>query len=94
MKEKMIYTDSIHLIADNIDELHAFAKKLGLSRDHYQGKKPRHPYYDLFGFKKRKAIKLGAKLVSTREIVKICQLHYGKKEPYKYQPKIKLSQQL
>lgn len=85
----MVYTDNIHLVADNLDELHAFAKKLGLSRDWYQCKKPHHPYYDLFGRKRKKAIEMGATLVTTREIIKVCQENYAPKT--KYQPQNQLS---
>lgn len=82
----MVYSDGIHLIADTIEELHAFAKRIGLSRDWYEARKPYHPHYHLSGFKKRKALKMGAKLITEREVVKICQEKYSR-IPYQYKPK-------
>lgn len=80
----MVYTDKTHLIADSLTELHSFAKKLGLKREWFQFKIPNEnggisfkPHYDLFGSKKQKAIDLGAKLVSSKEIVAICKLRYN-----------------
>ena len=66
----MIYTDGTHLITDGpIDELHKFAKEIGLKRTWFQDH-PRHPHYDIFGMKVRKAITNGAKFVSSKEIVR------------------------
>lgn len=84
---KMVYTDNIHLIASTTEELHAFAKKIGLSQNWFQHH-DRHPHYDLFGRKKKKAIEMGAMLVSKREIVLICQANY----PEKFNPQYKQKQ--
>lgn len=80
----MVYTDKTHLVADSLRELHAFAKKLGLKREWFQFRIPENersacfkPHYDLFGSKKEKAIALGAKLVSSKQIVEICKLRYN-----------------
>lgn len=86
-KNKMVYSDGTHLIADTLDELHEFAKRLSLHREWYQGKKSYHPHYDLFGRRKRKALKLGAKLITEREAVKICQEKYSR-EPYIYKSRL------
>ena len=57
---------SAHLTADTLDELHAFAtKKLRLRREWYQPLSS--PHYDLTPANQRKAIQLGAVLVSARE---------------------------
>jgi hypothetical protein len=67
----MIYTDLIHLITDgSIDELHEFAQRIGLKREWFQNHN-RHPHYDLMGSKKEAALKAGAKVVPSREIVRI-----------------------
>lgn len=70
--DEMIYTDNAgHLISDNLDELHIFAKNLGLKRDWFQNH-AEHPHYDLTTLNMRKkALALGAKLVDRREIVKL-----------------------
>jgi len=50
-----------HLIADDIDELHRFARLLGLHRISYQGPpKTPHPHYDLTALERRRALAYGA----------------------------------
>lgn len=73
----MIYTDGIHLIADDVDELHHFAARIGLKRCWFHGVRKKHPHYDLGAkpgafrdFMKEKAIGFGAKEVTSRDIVK------------------------
>lgn len=53
------YKQFCHLMADTIDELHAFAVKLGLKRQWFQAKSSR-PHYDLTAGKRRQAVHLGA----------------------------------
>lgn len=47
-----------HLFTDNLEELHAFASRLGLRREWYQNKG--FPHYDLTESKRLQAIRLGA----------------------------------
>lgn len=66
----MILTDkSGHLVSDeSLNELHAFAKSIGLRREWFQDK--RIPHYDLTTARMRtKAVNSGAVLVSSKEIV-------------------------
>ncbi len=50
-----------HLLADDIDELHRFAREIGLHRSSYQGPpKTANPHYDITGFERSRAIALGA----------------------------------
>jgi hypothetical protein len=69
----VIYTDKVgHLITDGeLHELHSFAVGgLGLKYEWFQDKK--FPHYDLTTARMRKkALNCGAKLVSSREIVRI-----------------------
>lgn len=59
-------------MADEIDELHAFAFGLGLQLSSYQGPpKTSAPHYDITGFERDRAIRLGAKPVGRREIVEL-----------------------
>jgi Protein of unknown function (DUF4031) len=61
-----------HLLADDIDELHGFAARLGISRASYQGPpKTTAPHYDLTGFERARALALGAKPCSRQEIVAV-----------------------
>ena len=61
-----------HLMADDIEELHRFATRLGIHRNSYQGP-PRTsaPHYDLTSFERARAIVLGAKACSRTEIVAV-----------------------
>lgn len=61
-----------HLMADETDELHRFAGKLGVKRSSYQGPpKTSAPHYDITGFERDRAVRLGAIECSREEIVEI-----------------------
>jgi len=61
-----------HLLADEIDELHRFARQLGLQRTSYQGPpKTSAPHYDLTSYERRRAIALGARACDRAAIVAI-----------------------
>lgn len=64
----MTYTDGQHLAADTLDELHEFAKKIGLKRDWFQDH-PKHPHYDLLGCMTTKAEKHGAAKIRPRDLL-------------------------
>ncbi|MBS0247597.1 MAG: DUF4031 domain-containing protein [Proteobacteria bacterium] len=50
-----------HLLADDIDELHRFARELGLHRSSYQGPpKTGKPHYDLTAVERERALRYGA----------------------------------
>lgn len=58
-----------HLVSDtSLEELHRFAESLGLRREWFQEKSI--PHYDLTGGVYDLALERGAKLVSSREIVR------------------------
>ncbi len=61
-----------HLLADDIDELHWFAHRLGVRYTSFQSP-PRSssPHYDITGFERRKALALGAVSCSRAEIVAV-----------------------
>lgn len=71
----MVYTDGIHLIADDIKELHQFAGKIGLNRCWFENH--RKPHYDLMKGKKNRermlslALDNGAQMKTSKELVKI-----------------------
>lgn len=54
------------MTADTEEELHRFARKLGLRREWFQDK-PHHQHYDLVSAKHAKAVELGAVHLSMRE---------------------------
>jgi hypothetical protein len=61
-----------HLLADDSDELHRFARRLGISPASYQGPpKTSAPHYDLTGFERSRALALGAKPCSRQEIAAV-----------------------
>jgi len=61
-----------HLMADDIDELHGFAFRLGLQLSSYQGPpKTTAPHYDITGFERDRALRLGAVAAERKEIVEL-----------------------
>jgi hypothetical protein len=61
-----------HMLADDTDELHRFAQRIGLHRISYQGPpKTAHPHYDITGFERRRAIALGAVASDRTAIVAV-----------------------
>lgn len=59
-----------HLTADSLDELHAFAVRIGLpARAFHRG--ARHPHYDVTAAQRLSALRSGARAVSPREVVRI-----------------------
>jgi len=61
-----------HLLADDIDELHRFARELGLHRISYQGPpKTASPHYDITALERRRAIAYGAMAVDRTTIVMV-----------------------
>lgn len=59
-----------HLVADSVDELHAFAAALGLpDRAFHRG--ARHPHYDVPDELRERAIDQGAISITTRDAVRI-----------------------
>jgi len=61
-----------HLMADSEEELHRFAARLGVHRSSYQGPpKTAAPHYDITGFERDRAIRMGALAVSRAEILAV-----------------------
>jgi hypothetical protein len=61
-----------HLIADDVDELHRFARLVGLHRVSYQGPpKTGKPHYDITGFERARAISYGAQPCDRTAIVTV-----------------------
>lgn len=62
-----------HMTADNLDELHAMADKIGMERRWFQSPpKASHPHYDIPEDKRSHAVALGAVEVCSRGA-----LHYA-----------------
>ncbi len=62
-----------HMMSDQVElnELHNMAQKLGLKREWFQDH-PLHPHYDMYGFKRILAVRLGCVPLGTMEMVKLC----------------------
>ena len=61
-----------HLLADDEAELHRFAARLGVHRHSYQGPpKTYAPHYDLTGFERDRAVRMGALPVGRDVIVDV-----------------------
>jgi hypothetical protein len=59
-----------HLLADSLDELHAFAGQLGLQRAWFQAPpQTRYPHYDVTAAKRELALSLGALPADRRTII-------------------------
>ena len=64
-----------HMMTDGtLEELHAFARKIGLHRGWFQ-EHPVHPHYDLSLAYRTKAIHAGAQVVSSRDMIHKCIIH-------------------
>ena len=75
----MIYTDGVHLVGDDLPELHRFAQSVGLKLNWFQRHR-RHPHYDIttprmFG---RILNRNRVVMVSTKQLLKL-KLHEGEK---------------
>jgi len=71
----IIFDDFGHMVStESVEELHAFARKIGLKREWYQtpGYGDRFAHYDLTTSRMmRKAANFGAKKVDPRELLKL-----------------------
>lgn len=67
--ERWNWAQSCHMVADSEEELHAFAKRLGLKRQWFQNKhpNPRLWHYDLTTNKRRQALQLGAQEITRQQ---------------------------
>jgi len=63
------YRYSAHLLADSIEELHAFAESIGMRREWFQPGST--PHYDVTSARHRQAIAAGAKLLNRFELVEL-----------------------
>ncbi len=66
---KWRYPESCHMWADSLDELHAFAARLGLKRAWFQNN-PKLPHYDLTAARRARAINLGAEQASLMDYIR------------------------
>lgn len=67
-----------HMTSDtSLEELHSFAAKLGMRRSWFQD--GRRPHYDLTKAKREQAVRLGAREVSARLLLKAALLLSGAK---------------
>lgn len=57
---------SAHLSADTLDELHKFARNIGMQRSWFQ-KHVSMPHYDLVWSRRERALELGAVFVPARQ---------------------------
>lgn len=58
---------SCHLLADTEEELHAFAKLIGMKREWFQKSRRGLPHYDLNASRRAVAVQRGAIEISSRE---------------------------
>lgn len=59
-----------HMTADSLEELHAFAQRLGIHPGWFH-RGARHPHYDIHEDERTHALALGAQQVDRRTIVRV-----------------------
>jgi hypothetical protein len=57
-----------HLVADSIEELHCFARELGLEHNWFQ-RTASYPHYDVTVEMRDKAVRLGAEFADRRTLI-------------------------
>ncbi len=60
-----------HLVADSLDELHAFAEELGLKRAWFQDRAS-YPHYDVTMAVRLRALRLGARSGDKKTVLDCC----------------------
>ena len=60
-----------HLLADTVEELHTFARRLGLKPHWFQDHRQSRPHYDLAPSLRAKAVALGAREITDEEVVEL-----------------------
>ncbi|MCP4201886.1 MAG: DUF4031 domain-containing protein [bacterium] len=72
-----------HMAADTRGELERMARRLGLQPEWFQGswdvRDRRWPHYDLCQSKRREALRLGARPVTCRELIKVFRQQEGRR---------------
>lgn len=58
-----------HMVADSVDELHKFAATIGV-KVHFFHRDKDHAHYDITEEQHAKAIEAGAKLVTSKELLR------------------------
>lgn len=69
-----------HMVADRLEDLHAMASRIGVSRRWFQDK-PGFPHYDICKSKRDAAVKLGAMEITRRELLEIRKRMEGGRRP-------------
>lgn len=59
-----------HMLADNLDELHAMADKIGVQRKWFQNNLD-HPHYDISQNKRQLAVGFGAIQIDDSQLVEL-----------------------
>jgi len=74
-----------HLVSDNINDLHEFAKMIGLKRSYFHKKKSTNqPHYDVVGkINIALCVELGAEIVTRGDLFDFLKTHYGRRQEQK-----------
>lgn len=74
------WNESCHLVADNLDELHAFAAEIGLRRAWFQQSRKGLPHYDLTPNRRIAAVRAGAIELDRHAFVELVRSQLGRTE--------------
>lgn len=64
-----------HMLADNEEELHTFAERLGMRREWFDRRGGVGFHYNLTPAKRERAIRMGARQIDRREVAHLLSLH-------------------
>lgn len=64
-----------HLLADDEDELHAFAARLGMKREWFDPRGGVGFHYNVTPPKRALAVRLGARIINKRDVVELLRRH-------------------
>lgn len=86
VREMAVYVDKMktphrgmimcHMIADDVEELHAMAARLGLKREWFQLSNRGVPHYDICQSKKALALRYGAQELGRRAYLEVARRFY------------------
>lgn len=69
-----------HMAGDTIENLHSFARKIGVRKCWYHNRKGKNrPHYDIRPDDFNAAVKHGAKVVTGQQLIAFIKKHYGSK---------------
>ncbi len=70
-KTRRVSTRWCHLFSDDVDELHEFARSIGMKRAWFQISNAGVPHYDLTASRRQEAIHQGAVMITAKNYMRM-----------------------